>query len=368
MKLSKTISAISATTLGVISSVAGVFPASATTVPGCGEEPGGGTLTKVGSFCQVTFSQTGTSSFTLPAGVSALHGVVVGGGGGASNNGFDQRFGYAGNGGEVKYFDFTELMEGAVVDVVVGAGGESSNTPTAGEASSVKVLDRDLVSSAGGDPANGNFFCEYQSSNLVYVSMAVSGTGTQPTNSNGCDANGAAGENPSAGVNLLKWTGLAATNFGKGGGVYGTTPTTLYPGEGSSNIVDLTTPKVTFSAAQAGIVIVRWAAAAVPTPNATPSKKLITTFAGDKATLTSAMKSTISKWIKARPADAKIECKGSTSGVKITAFDKSLARSRAKNVCEYAKKIRPGISYTLKLNPSSANKPSARHVWMSFGY
>jgi uncharacterized repeat protein (TIGR02543 family) len=109
----------------------------------------------------------------------------------------------------------------------------------------------------------------------------------------------------------------------------------------------------------------QWAKAA---PIALKSKKLITTFVGDKAALKPAMKLEIARWVKSLPADAVIACKGSTSGKKVTAFDRSLARARAVNVCSYAVSIRPQVTYTIGLNPSSANKVSARNVWMSFGY
>ena len=103
-------------------------------------------------------------------------------------------------------------------------------------------------------------------------------------------------------------------------------------------------------------------------PIAQKSKKLITTFVGDKAALKPAMKLEIAKWVRSLPADAVIACNGSTSGKKVTAFDKGLARARAVNVCSYAVAVRPQLTYTIGLNPSSANKVSARNVWMSFGY
>jgi len=98
--------------------------------------------------------------------------------------------------------------------------------------------------------------------------------------------------------------------------------------------------------------------------NNSQAKQYISTFAGDKAGLTSKMRVTIAAWVKKLPQDANITCQGSTSGSKVTLFDKRLASNRAKNVCVEAKKQRSDLIYSIELNPSSATKNSARHVWM----
>lgn len=97
------------------------------------------------------------------------------------------------------------------------------------------------------------------------------------------------------------------------------------------------------------------------------AEKYISTFAGDKASLTTKMKITIAGWVKTLPRNAVITCQGSTSGSKVTAFDKRLAFNRAENVCVDAVKRRADLTYVIKLNPSSATKASARHVWMTQG-
>lgn len=93
-------------------------------------------------------------------------------------------------------------------------------------------------------------------------------------------------------------------------------------------------------------------------------KKYISTFAADKAVLTKNMRTQIAAWVKKLPKDSTITCQGSTSGSKVTAFDRRLASNRAKNVCVEATRLRSDLTYLLKLNPSSATKVSARHVWM----
>lgn len=104
-----------------------------------------------------------------------------------------------------------------------------------------------------------------------------------------------------------------------------------------------------------------------PTPAPVgPRRKLITTFKGDKAQLLKPMFGQIKKFITGLPANAVITCQGSTRNTKITMFDKWLARKRATNVCLQAQKLRKDITFNITLNPASANRVSARHVWMIF--
>ena len=102
----------------------------------------------------------------------------------------------------------------------------------------------------------------------------------------------------------------------------------------------------------------------VPVKPVAKLKRLISTFAGDKSVLTSKMRATIAAWVKKLPKGSAITCRGSTSGKKVTAFDKRLASARAKNVCVEAVRKRPDLKYFIQLNPSSSTKASARHAWI----
>lgn len=93
-------------------------------------------------------------------------------------------------------------------------------------------------------------------------------------------------------------------------------------------------------------------------------KKYIAIFAGDQAALTNPMKSAIAAWVKKLPKNANITCVGSTQGAKVAAFDRKLATSRAKSVCDELVKARPDLKYTLKVNPSSSLEATARSVWI----
>jgi hypothetical protein len=362
------LSFLTAAGLGLVSAISSLTPASAAAVAGCGNTPANTTLVKLGSFCQLTLATNHSVTFNLPAGVSALHGIMVGGGAGAGGVMVAGSTGYAGAGGAVQYFDFMGLADSAEVQLEVGAGGVSGDSPTPGQPSSVSVTGYSSMTGNGGVVGDINNYCSFGGNYSTYVGNNISGTGVAPVNANGiCDVDGAPGENPAAGTDP-NWATYPTTNLGKGGGVYATAPATMFPGEGGSVVVNTSNSTVTNTSGATGIIILRWEASTVVAPVVVKSKKLITTFAGDKPTLTSAMKSDISKWIKKQPANAAIVCLGSTSGKKVTNFDKSLAKARATNVCNYAKTVRSGISFTIKTNPSSANQPSARNVWMSYGY
>jgi hypothetical protein len=101
-----------------------------------------------------------------------------------------------------------------------------------------------------------------------------------------------------------------------------------------------------------------------PVKSVVKLKLLISTFAGNKSVMTSNMRAAIATWVKKLPKGSTITCRGSTSGKKVTAFDKRLASARAKNVCVEAVRKRSDLKYFIQLNPSSSTKASARHVWI----
>lgn len=96
------------------------------------------------------------------------------------------------------------------------------------------------------------------------------------------------------------------------------------------------------------------------------SKKLIPGFAPNRPVLSAAMKQAIAKWTKTLPMEAKIVCQGSTLGSVVNSFQKKLAADRATNSCNYARKVRKDLKFSVDLNPASSLAASARHVWMTF--
>jgi hypothetical protein len=98
--------------------------ATAANVTGCGLEPVGGNLENNAGVCELTFDNAGSYSWTLPAGISGLHAIVVGGGGGADFR--SPNFGYAGNGGGIDYVDLTGVAANGTITGTVGEGGTST--------------------------------------------------------------------------------------------------------------------------------------------------------------------------------------------------------------------------------------------------
>ena len=92
------------------------------------------------------------------------------------------------------------------------------------------------------------------------------------------------------------------------------------------------------------------------------AKHLVTTFKADRPVLLKGMKKRLRTWAKTLPTNATLTCKGSTSGAKVRAFDKRLAKARATNSCDFIKSVRPDISYKVTLNPASATAIKARHA------
>lgn len=166
------------------------------------------------------------------------------------------------------------------------------------------------------------------------------------------DANGGTGTTPA--VSNYTTTALPAHSLVKPGFVF-TGWNTKADGTGIAYA-----DKATYPFTSDVTLYAQW----VPVKAAAKVKQYISTFAGDKATLTPKMRATIAGWVKKLPKDSVITCQGSTSGSKVTAFDKRLASNRAKNVCVEAVKRRSDLTYSIQLNPSSATKVSARHVWM----
>jgi hypothetical protein len=94
------------------------------------------------------------------------------------------------------------------------------------------------------------------------------------------------------------------------------------------------------------------------------AKHLVTTFNADKPVLLKSMKNRLRAWAKTLPTDSTLTCEGSTSGAKVRAFDRKLAKARATNSCDFIKSVRPDISFKVTLNPASATAIKARHAWI----
>lgn len=217
--------------LAVLGSASGAV--AALPVEGCGEVPADGALTRSGDLCQVEFSASGASSWTVPAGLTALHAVVAGGGGGAWVSGSN---GYAGSGGDVLYVDLTsQLGSAAAVTVQVGAGGASGAVPAAGETSTLVMGPSTTIAAGGGA---GDFFTHYcivDGNFSIYVGNGAGAGGPAGALGDDCATTTAPGVAPASDADsdaqpaLSSFVGFADT-LGAGGRVIAnlvSTPATL---------------------------------------------------------------------------------------------------------------------------------------------
>jgi hypothetical protein len=218
----------------------------AANVDGCGLEPDGASLDNNGGVCELTFDTAGSFTWTLPAGIAGLHGILVGGGSGANYNSPDT--GYAGAGGSVEYVDLTDTAPTDVLSIEVGAGGNTDGTfvltiseriaefpgTTAGGATTVAV-NSDLPYSAAGGTLNGWWaFCSPGFRDGFYWGEGPGATVVlSPPQGMPCNGGGAGivpDTDPSAPSAFDGFT----TELGHGGGVLVDTSRALGMGDGAN--------------------------------------------------------------------------------------------------------------------------------------
>ena len=151
--------------------------------------------------CVVTFTTTGTTTWTVPTGVGSVRTLVVGAGGGAGGGGCDWMYDRGGGGGAVVDTAATVVTAGASVNIIVGAGGIAGvgKSPCPGQASLL------TAGTQGGSSQFG-------------TNSAVSGGYSSPltTSAGGTSGSGYAG----SGANQLATT-LSSFAGGGGGGAGG---------------------------------------------------------------------------------------------------------------------------------------------------
>ncbi len=101
---------------------------------------------------QQEFSDPGTYSFVVPAGVEKISAVAVGAGGGGSNS----LNGGGGGGGALQYRNNISVTPGETLTVSVGRGGAAGTIGQTGTASSLYRGGTALVYAAGGSGAVGS--------------------------------------------------------------------------------------------------------------------------------------------------------------------------------------------------------------------
>ena len=279
--------------IGLFGLGSALIPSAATAaLSDCGPAQTGATITWNNDGCTATFSSPGNFSFTAPAEAEGLVALLVGAGSGAAAKPSDA-IGYAGNGGQVQYVDFTQQASGLVMTGTVGAGGSSGVSPTSG--GNTSATNGGLISgTALGGPSEGlgMQFCALNGNYSTFLGFG-NGSGGPFTVAQGteydCGATGP-GRNPSLGTqdndsNAVP-TLLAYFNaeLGKGGEVFAAPATygARAAGAGADVLADLTNNTVTGfnTSGSNGLVVFRWLPAAGggnPSPTPTPDNELANT-------------------------------------------------------------------------------------------
>jgi hypothetical protein len=161
--------------------------------------------------CVITFTNVGTTTWTVPTGVGAVRSLVVGGGGGAGGGGCNWMYGRGGGGGDVVDSGSTSVAvtAGATLSIRVGAGGVAAVSRTVGGV--INSCADGLPYSVGSTGGQGG-------SSQFGTATAVIGGYSSPatTSAGGTSGNGNIGSGSAGAANTLNsWSG------GGGGGAGG---------------------------------------------------------------------------------------------------------------------------------------------------
>ena len=200
----------------------------------------GVTVAVVNGQCVVTFANVGTTTWTVPTGVSSVRTLVVGGGGGAGGGGCNWMYYRGGGGGAVVDTAATAVTAGASVNIIVGAGGSApANTHTCSGPAGVTTLggtggtsqfatlssvlggsSSPTLTSAGGTSGNNNVGSGSAGAGNTMNSWSGGGGG----GAGGVGTNSGSGSNWQCGGGLLGnggpglFSDITGTSIGHGGG------------------------------------------------------------------------------------------------------------------------------------------------------
>jgi hypothetical protein len=211
--------------------------ATAANVTGCGLEPDGGNLENISGVCELTFDNDGSYSWTLPAGISGLHAIVVGGGGGAVWE--SSTIGYGGDGGGVSYVDLTGSLPNDTITGNVGEGGTSAalDSQTDGENTTLSVNGGSNYIGMGG--FSGRYSLGYCNPGIYGMWGEGEGAaGAGVVNLSDPCAGGGPGIVPDSDSNAPAIFDGFTTELGRGGGVFTDTTPAQTPGRGGSVFVN----------------------------------------------------------------------------------------------------------------------------------
>lgn len=181
---------------------------------------------------QVTFTTVGTTTWTVPEGVTSISAVCVGGGGRglAFNNG-----GGGGGGGDLRYASSLDVTPGETLNIKVGAGGNSSSWT--GDFSSISRGSANLLVAAGGGAGRTSSFIGPgdKGGTSTTIGGSIGGgdgglTDQLSVESRGGGGGGAAGYSGNGGNGASG--SIASSGQGGGGGGGASTGVTGYQGGG----------------------------------------------------------------------------------------------------------------------------------------
>ncbi len=238
----------------------------------CGTAPSGSTITTIGDVCQLAITAGGANiNFTVPESATQLFALVIGGGGGSI---FNSAEGYAGNAGQVRYFDMSASV-GTEITMIVGDGGTNGDTEEiAGEDSSVSsALSGQNVTATGADFNYDidNAYCTQDSwtSTATFAGTGARALKVSENNDDICGNGINRGVNPANGdrdSNNVATPAIFSTlskTFGTGGRIKDQSQSlpTINPGDGAGFKVDIDAgPFVSRQNAADGAVYLRWRA------------------------------------------------------------------------------------------------------------
>ena len=200
---------------------------------------------------QQLFTTTGTSSWSVPSGVTQVSAVVVGGGGGGagagggSGGGTDDGGG-GGAGGGLAYGTFT-VTPGESLTIIVGAGGNGgtggSSSPTNGSVGGPSRIQRSLTTLLqGGGGSGGTYDMSAQNSGGTSTGTerdggGAGGGGQASFSQSGGGGGGAAGYSGNGGAGGLGGSADPSGSDGSGGGGGGGgSGTSSIPGGGGGGV------------------------------------------------------------------------------------------------------------------------------------
>lgn len=158
-------------------------------------------------FCVVEFKRTGSTTWTVPTGVTSISYLVVAGGGGGAGGQASEHGGGGGGAGGV--LTGTLSVSSGTINLSVGDGGAGGVANTAGASGANSVLAGSITAIGGG--RGGTYF----SPNAPYTGGSGGGAGTSEVTAQLTGANGTVGQGNKGG-NVT----IASTNarHGAGGG------------------------------------------------------------------------------------------------------------------------------------------------------